>query len=91
MVQNNDDSKIYVKLIPREEFNPSRGFKRAFYERSEQKSFSIDFFKDNGVIGKDTPNKQTIDALPHTFYVYKNNYYRKGFIYKHFSLKQIDS
>ena len=77
-----DDSKIYVKLIPRVAPQKSKEAKMTFM-RMPQNVFDEKEYPGGTRIKPNYFNKH--------FYSYKNSLYRKGFIYKTFSLKQIDS
>ena len=82
-----NDQKIYVKLVPRIDPNLMKKNKnndvRMSFMKVPQCEFNPANFED--------ANKIKPYGFTKHFYQFKTNIYRKGFIYKPFSLKQIDS
>ena len=78
------DDKVWVKLIPRIDPQFSKSYKKGYFQKPPQKAFNPTIFKD--------AIKQTANGPSNTksFYQWKSQYFRKGLLYKIFSMKQLD-
>lgn len=83
----NSDDQIYVKLIPRVDFNDKKQNKSNFFMRVQQQPFNPENIKDVN----QRQSKYKPIGWNKTFYRVSNQLFRKGFIYKPFTLKQIDT
>ena len=79
------DDKIYVQIIPRIDPTVKKGAKFTF-QRTNQQPFEPKLF------GVETTHRRNLYAGDdRLFWKYKTNFMRNGFLYKPFTLKQINS
>ena len=76
------DDKVYVKLIPRIEHPGTKREKRNFMSKIPQKAFNSTVFSD--------AHRVKPTGFTKHFWQWKNMYFRKGFLYKIFNVKQIE-
>lgn len=83
------NNKVWLRIIPRVEFKPKTAAdaksSRFSTIRLPQKGFSIELIK-----GQQHEIRREKDILNKEFIYFKRNFYRKSFLYKQFSLKQLD-
>jgi transcription elongation factor SPT5 len=88
IIEKIEDSRVIVRVVPRIEINKevNKGPKDKFAKakRIPHRMFNHNFFKD-------WDKRPDANLENHYFYYWKNQQFRKGFLFKKFTLKQIQS